>query len=117
MGDKANHSQGNLYTREDSDRQRMASAVLRESFWFYTKHREAKTPLLGHEKNKATLGDASPCERQETLRSKRPLEFLKGFTHDTAASVKGLRVIHRHILTGAAFPRLTQGRSLDAVNL
>jgi len=67
------------------------------------------TPLFDQEKNKATLGDPSLCELEETLKSKRPLEFLNGFTHDTAAFVKRL--------TGAAFPRLTEGRRLDAVNL
>jgi len=50
-------------------------------------------PLLGQEKNKATLGDPLPCEPQETLKSKGPVEFLKGFTQDTAASVKGQIVI------------------------
>jgi|GEM_PF-483996 len=37
--------------------------------------------------------------------------------HDTAASVKALMVIHRHILTEAAFAYLTEGGSLDPVNL
>jgi|GEM_PF-2637013 len=64
--------------------------------------------LCGEEKNRRMIGDASPCEPQETLISKRSIEFLKGFTQETIASVTE---------TGAAFPPTLEGRGLCTINL
>gem|GEM_PF-3479237 len=57
------------------------------------KQETLSTLLFGEKKNKVTVPDASSCEPQETLISKRPVEFLKGFTEDTVPSVNELRVM------------------------
>jgi|GEM_PF-3190068 len=75
--------------------------------------------MLGHgsmalvRKKKGTTGDPSPCEPQETLISKCPLEFLKRFTQEILASINERMVMP--ISTKAAFPATPEGIGLRAV--